>query len=558
MLFLRWLKSRSWIALSAMMIIAGTPLSADARDETLRWTHPGTNPDGLPVTFRVYVGDSPRTYSRTENVGQPARQSDGTYVHTVSVSGDAYFAVAAIADQIEGPRSNEIFRPGDSSIASGDTVSPSAVRASSENSTDGQLAVKVVDRVIDGWPGDHTREWATAGEKAGAWIELSWNTPQSLESVALYDRPNSNDHILAGTLRFSDGSSVPVGRLDNSGDATSVRFAARTVTSVRFTIDSVAATTSNVGLAEFEVFQSGEPSSACGDADADGCDDCAMGARDPANDGLDTDGDGLCNVGDPDDDGDGFVDASDAAPLDSTRCADNDMDGCDDCAMGMASAFSDGPDFDADGWCDRGDPDDDNDGVSDAADTASRDSRRCADSDADGCDDCSGGTRDPSNDGADLDRDGMCDAGDPDDDGDGVADSADTAPRDPRRCADSDADSCDDCSGGTRDPANDGADLDGDGKCDAGDRDDDGDGVADSADPAPRNPLRCGDTDADTCDDCAKGARNPAMDGTDTDGDGLCDAGDPDADGDGVNDDDVVQGPPGAPILLPPASPASE
>ncbi len=56
---------------------------------------------------------------------------------------------------------------------------------------------------------------------------------------------------------------------------------------------------------------------------------------------------------------------------------------------------------------------------------------------------------------------------------------------------------------GTFDPNNDGVDTDGDGLCDAGDTDDDNDGVPDALDPAPLDPSICGDLDGDTCDDCS-------------------------------------------------------
>jgi YVTN family beta-propeller protein len=57
--------------------------------------------------------------------------------------------------------------------------------------------------------------------------------------------------------------------------------------------------------------------SLCADADADGCDDCSVGVdgfgplvdNTPSNDGLDTDGDGACNLGDGDDDNDGLLDS---------------------------------------------------------------------------------------------------------------------------------------------------------------------------------------------------------------------------------------------------------
>ena len=74
----------------------------------------------------------------------------------------------------------------------------------------------------------------------------------------------------------------------------------------------------------------------------------------------------------------------------------------------------------------------------------------------------------------------------PDSDGDGVPDVLDSNPSDPMICGfDVDSDTCDDCASGTNDAANDGADFDADGLCDLGDPDDDGDGVADGSDSAP-------------------------------------------------------------------------
>ena len=292
----------------------------------------------------------------------------------------------------------------------------------------------------------------------------------------------------------------------------------------------------------------------------------------------DTDADGDPDWADPDDDNDGVADASDTNPLDPSICADADADGCDDCAVGTDGfgpladndPANDGTDTDADGLCDSGDPDDDNDGVADAADSNPLDPHICADVDADGCDDCAVGTDGfgpladnlPSNDGLDTDADGICDAGDTDNDNDGVADATDSNPLDPHICADVDADGCDDCAVGVdgfgpladNDPANDGLDTDADGICDSGDPDDDNDGVADATDSNPLDPHICADVDADGCDDCAVGTdgfgpladNDPANDGLDTDADGICDAGDncpsdpnpgqEDTDGDNIGD----------------------
>jgi hypothetical protein len=79
-----------------------------------------------------------------------------------------------------------------------------------------------------------------------------------------------------------------------------------------------------------------------------------------------------------------------------------------------------GVDTDSDGSFDPCDPDDDNDGIADGSDPDDTDFNICGDSDGDGCDDCSVtndgygalSDSDPANDGADVDCDGICDATD--------------------------------------------------------------------------------------------------------------------------------------------------
>lgn len=114
----------------------------------------------------------------------------------------------------------------------------------------------------------------------------------------------------------------------------------------------------------------------CGDSDMDGCDDCAVaGTFAPANDGPDNDADGISDEGDPGDDDDGVPDVNDNCPtVANANQADNDNDG-----IGNAC-----------------DPDDDNDGVPDVSDNCQfvANSNQ-ADSDCDGvgnaCDVCPGG-----------------------------------------------------------------------------------------------------------------------------------------------------------------------
>ena len=134
------------------------------------------------------------------------------------------------------------------------------VSASSQNAATGQLAVKAVDGVADGYPGDYTKEWATLGQGAGAWLQLKWPSAKVIDQVTLFDRPNLNDHVLAATLRFGDGTTLPVTALNNNGAATTISgFTPVKTDSLRVTFDQVAATTASIGLAEIEVLATDPP-----------------------------------------------------------------------------------------------------------------------------------------------------------------------------------------------------------------------------------------------------------------------------------------------------------
>ena len=282
----------------------------------------------------------------------------------------------------------------------------------------------------------------------------------------------------------------------------------------------------------------------CSDIDEDAADDCSSGAFDPSNDGIDTDGDGLADVGDLDDDNDGVEDDYDCAPHDaSISCIDSDEDGVDDDADAFPDDSTEWADTDGDGVGDNADTDDDGDGWSDQDEvecgSQSVDSGSMPlDSDGDG--ECDALDSDDDDDGvvdsddafpidpdewSDTDGDGIGNNADRDDDGDGWEDSTE-----------SDCDS---------DPMNvevSPKDMDGDGACDIQDPDDDGDGVADGDDAFPLNEAEWLDTDGDGLGDnsdldddgdqftdeyeldCMSDSLDPDSSPIDSDGDEICDA----------------------------------
>lgn len=126
-------------------------------------------------------------------------------------------------------------------------VSSLAERYGAEGVNDG-----IVDG-IDGPQNGATHEWAS-NQGAGAWIRLTWQKPQRVSKVRLFDRPNTRDWIRRGTLTFSDGSTEKLrASLSNRALAPGeVSFAEKEINWLKFTVD--AADGDHVGLSEIEVY----------------------------------------------------------------------------------------------------------------------------------------------------------------------------------------------------------------------------------------------------------------------------------------------------------------
>ncbi|MCB9503738.1 MAG: hypothetical protein H6696_17535 [Deferribacteres bacterium] len=116
----------------------------------------------------------------------------------------------------------------------------------------GQTAVKAVDGIIDGYPGDYTKEWVSDEMPVGVWIRLSFPQPVFIGKIVGYDRPNLKDHIRAFRLHFSDGSHVEYGEMNNDGTSSIFEFEPRQTNWIE--LEVTAAAGENVGLAEFRVW----------------------------------------------------------------------------------------------------------------------------------------------------------------------------------------------------------------------------------------------------------------------------------------------------------------
>jgi hypothetical protein len=145
---------------------------------------------------------------------------------------------------------------------------------------------------------------------------------------------------------------------------------------------------------------------------------------------VDTDGDGVGDVCDPDDDNDGVADELDNCILiANVDQLDEDGDGqggaCDPCPLDPDD------DVDADALCGNAD------NCPDSPNVAQED--QDGDAVGDACDNC---MLDANPDQSNIDGDTAGDACDPDDDGDGVDDTSDNCPREPNTAQiDSDGDS---------------------------------------------------------------------------------------------------------------------
>jgi hypothetical protein len=113
-----------------------------------------------------------------------------------------------------------------------------------------------IDGIVDPTGSNPLNEWVSDGETKTGFIRLTWNEPQQISKIWLFDRPDLKNQVTSGMLVFSDGTTIKVDSLPNDARAArEVTFPEKNVTWLAFVINGVSVSTTNTGLAEIAVFR---------------------------------------------------------------------------------------------------------------------------------------------------------------------------------------------------------------------------------------------------------------------------------------------------------------
>ncbi len=143
--------------------------------------------------------------------------------------------------------------------ASTDNIAPVSKVEVSTSLGDDFSGLKAIDGIIGV---DGKGEWACEGILTSwgdiryPWLRLSWEKPQIVNKVVLYDRVNLYDNIAGGKLLFSDGTVIFVNQIPDDGTGKAICFESKTVSWIKFFATD--GDGKDLGLSEIEVFSAPE------------------------------------------------------------------------------------------------------------------------------------------------------------------------------------------------------------------------------------------------------------------------------------------------------------
>lgn len=143
------------------------------------------------------------------------------------------------------------------SVESINIAKDATAQASSEYNGN-YAASKINDGIYGRWD---EGEWASKGEKAGAWIQLDWENPVTFSKVMTHPRPNKYDQIYDAWLQIKrrDGSitDIHLGQFSNGGAPKETHLnkdEGTNVVALKVYITETSPDTYNIGLAEIEAY----------------------------------------------------------------------------------------------------------------------------------------------------------------------------------------------------------------------------------------------------------------------------------------------------------------
>jgi hypothetical protein len=114
------------------------------------------------------------------------------------------------------------------------------------------------EAVLDGEIGIYDRfeayEWASNGEKAGASVQLTWNQPQMIEYILLYDSAVKSRMVKTGTVILNGNIEEAIRGItfpaDSSSPAVLHLAEGKQITSLTFVVDELAEANGTTGMSE--------------------------------------------------------------------------------------------------------------------------------------------------------------------------------------------------------------------------------------------------------------------------------------------------------------------
>lgn len=128
-------------------------------------------------------------------------------------------------------------------------------RVEVSSTASGYSANALIDGIVAGSPNNPENEWASDGQTIGAKVRLSWDEKIKAGKIWLFDRPTHTEHILAGEIKLSDGTTINIGELPNSEYAgKEISFPTKEIEWMEFVVLEVGRG-KNIGLSEIAVFE---------------------------------------------------------------------------------------------------------------------------------------------------------------------------------------------------------------------------------------------------------------------------------------------------------------